>query len=562
MDAAPDPSDRVAQGWEALREGVWSEARHAFENALRVRETPPALEGYAQATRWLGQASASLDTRERAFRAYREAGDAAGAARNATWLAYDHVAFRGDVAVAGGWFARAHRLLEDLGDSEERGWLAFFEGEVALLSANNTVRAGELARLASEIGARRQILDLEMVGRSLEGLARVAAGEVSEGMALLDEASAAAVSGEFAGLHFAGNACCHLIYACERVQDVDRAAQWCDTVCGFCESWSVPQLFGFCRAHYASVLILRGEWEVAERELAGAMSAFERGAPALEFEALLRLAELRRRQGRAEEAAELCDRISWHPQAKLCLAELALDRGHARAAEDLLARYLRALPTGERLARAPALALLARAHADRGERDLASSDVDELAGITAGAGTDSLRASLRFSEGVVAKARADNEGAREAFEDVVDLWTRCGAPFEAARARVALGLALWELARDEDAERELSAAVAQLEALGAEGERARTGALLEEMRQSRAMAASRSAGDRAHHEILSPREVEVLRLAARGLTDPEIAERLVVSKHTVHRHMGNIRTKLNERSKAGAVAKAAAEGLL
>jgi DNA-binding NarL/FixJ family response regulator len=62
--------------------------------------------------------------------------------------------------------------------------------------------------------------------------------------------------------------------------------------------------------------------------------------------------------------------------------------------------------------------------------------------------------------------------------------------------------------------------------------------------------------------LLSPRELEVLRLAAQGLTDPEIAERLVVSRHTVHRHMGNIRTKLNQRSKAAAVAKAAEEGLL
>jgi ATP/maltotriose-dependent transcriptional regulator MalT len=559
MDAGPDPPDRVAEGREALREGAWSHAREAFEDALRVEESPAAFEGYAQATRWLGKAATSLDARERAFRTYREAGDATGAARNATWLAYDHVAFRGDIAVAAGWFARAHRLLEDLNESEERGWLAFFEGEVALLSANDAVRAGELAALASEIGARRRILDLEMVGRSLEGLARVSAGEVAEGMALLDEASTAAVSGEFAGLHFAGNACCHLIYACERVQDVDRAAQWCDTVRGFCENWSIPQLFGFCRAHYAAVLILRGEWEEAERELAGAMDAFECGAPALEFEALLRLAELRRRQGRAEEAAELCDRMSWHPQAKLCLAELAMDRGEPRTAEDLLARYLRALPTGEKLARAPALALLVRVHAERGEGDLAASEADELAEIAASAGTDPLRASLQLSKGVVAIVRGDDEAAREAFEDAVDLWTRCGAPFEAARARAALGGALRALDRDEDAERELGAAVDQLEALGAEGERARTRALLEEVQQANAMEV---APGRAAHEVLSRRELEVLRLAAQGLTDPEIAERLVVSKHTVHRHMGNIRTKLNERSKAGAVARAAEQGLL
>jgi DNA-binding CsgD family transcriptional regulator len=197
-----------------------------------------------------------------------------------------------------------------------------------------------------------------------------------------------------------------------------------------------------------------------------------------------------------------------------------------------------------------------RVHADRGDRDRATSNVDELAAIAATAATDPLRASLRFSEGVVARARGEGEGARVAFEDAVDLWTRCGAPFEAARTRAALGLALRELDRDDDAERELGAAVAQLEGLGADGERARTAALLDEVRRSQA------SGRRTDHGALSPRELEVLRLAARGLTDPEIAERLVLSKHTVHRHMGNIRTKLNERSKAGAVARAAEQGLL
>ena len=97
-----------------------------------------------------------------------------------------------------------------------------------------------------------------MLALSLTGLARVAAGEIAEGMRELDQATAAAVAGELSGLHFAGAVCCHMIYACERVHDVERAAQWCETVRGFTEQWSVPQLFGFCRSHYASVLIWRG----------------------------------------------------------------------------------------------------------------------------------------------------------------------------------------------------------------------------------------------------------------------------------------------------------------
>ena len=62
--------------------------------------------------------------------------------------------------------------------------------------------------------------------------------------------------------------------------------------------------------------------------------------------------------------------------------------------------------------------------------------------------------------------------------------------------------------------------------------------------------------------LLSGREREVLALVASGLTDPEIAEQLVVSQHTVHRHVANIRHKLGQGSRAAAVAEAGRLGLL
>jgi pimeloyl-ACP methyl ester carboxylesterase/DNA-binding CsgD family transcriptional regulator len=61
---------------------------------------------------------------------------------------------------------------------------------------------------------------------------------------------------------------------------------------------------------------------------------------------------------------------------------------------------------------------------------------------------------------------------------------------------------------------------------------------------------------------LSEREREVLRLVAEGLSDADIAERLVVSPHTVHRHVANIRTKLRQPSRAAAAAHAARRGLI
>ena len=463
---AADPSHLHA-GFEALGRGAWDDAKAAFELVLADGDEAEALEGWAQAARFLGEGDASLDARARAFRAYRRRDDARSAARSAAWLAYDTVVFRGDDAVAQGWFRHAHRLLADAPDAEEHGWLAFLEGEVALVAHGDAARAAEHAARALEVGRRAGAMDLEMLGLSLVGLARVAAGEIDEGMRELDEATAAAVGGELSGLHFAGAVCCHMIYACERVHDVERAAQWCETVRGFSEQWSVPQLFGFCRAHYASVLIWRGQWTDAEAELTEASRAFELGAPALVYESILRLAELRRRQGRLEEASELCERVAWHPAAQLCLAEIALDRGDAAGARDLVARHLRALPPGERLGRAPGLELTVRVQLAMEDVGAAETAVENLEALSGSAGTAPLRASVRFSRGLVARARGDSDGARRDLEDAVDLWSRMRVPYELARGHIALAELALQTGRAEEAARELRHARSALDGLPA-----------------------------------------------------------------------------------------------
>jgi DNA-binding NarL/FixJ family response regulator len=64
------------------------------------------------------------------------------------------------------------------------------------------------------------------------------------------------------------------------------------------------------------------------------------------------------------------------------------------------------------------------------------------------------------------------------------------------------------------------------------------------------------------HAMLSAREREVLSLVASGLTDSEIAEQLVLSQHTVKRHVANIRHKLGRGSRTAAVVEATRLGLL
>jgi ATP/maltotriose-dependent transcriptional regulator MalT len=61
---------------------------------------------------------------------------------------------------------------------------------------------------------------------------------------------------------------------------------------------------------------------------------------------------------------------------------------------------------------------------------------------------------------------------------------------------------------------------------------------------------------------LTRREMEVLRLVAEGMSNQQIAESLVLSEHTVHRHISNVLGKLGVSSRTAAVAEAARLDLL
>jgi DNA-binding NarL/FixJ family response regulator len=78
-----------------------------------------------------------------------------------------------------------------------------------------------------------------------------------------------------------------------------------------------------------------------------------------------------------------------------------------------------------------------------------------------------------------------------------------------------------------------------------------------------ALRAGRPGGpDPARLAALSERELEVLALVARGATNTEIAEQLLVSERTVKGHVGNLFTKLGARDRAAAIVLAYDAGLV
>ncbi len=558
MDESAEPvlDEGGSAGYDALARGAWQEAFACFKKSLQKKTTPEALEGLGQAAHWLDDAEATLEARERAYQLYCERGDRQGAARVATALAWNYNAFRGEPAIANGWVQRARRLLDGLESTAEYGWLLYREGEIALALEHDTSRAQQCGVQAAGLGRSLGLTGLEIVGLALEGLALVSRGEVQAGMRRLDESTVAATAGEVKDINAIGLACCNLIYACERVQDYDRAAQWCQRVKEFCTRWNIPTLFAICRTQYASVLIWRGAWKEAEAELAAAHAGLH---PGLLSEAIVRLAEIRRLQGQQEEAERLFVQAGFQPLAQLGRAALALERKDYRLALDLVQRYLRLIPREDRAERAPGLTLLIDVLTASGQSDQAQDALVELQTTAELAATQSLQASARFAEGLIAAALKDHQRAVDCFEDAALILSQCGTPFEAARARMELARSFLELHREGVAVQEARAALETLEGLGAVREAQRAQEMLRQMERKMVPGAL---GLAPPEERLTHREQEVLQLIAEGLSNQEIAEKLVLSQHTIHRHIANILRKLELSSRAAAAAYAAKRGLI
>jgi DNA-binding CsgD family transcriptional regulator len=542
----------VAAGRNALERAAWEEARAHFLAALADEETPAALEGLGWAGWWLSEAGLTIESRERAYRAFRAAGDPAGAGRVASWLAADFLEFRGDDAVARGWLERAHRMLDGLPDGAEHGWLALNEGAYAINVRGDLDETAALATRAAALGRTFGVADLEAVGLALEGITLVRRGRVEDGMRLLDEASIIAATEEMQTPISRGWALCYLISACEGVGDFPRAAQWCDTVRSMAEQWGARQMIGVCRSAYGNVLATNGDWVAAELELTAAVGDLRASRPGMAAAALARLGELRARQGRADEARALFEQAGTHLRALVGLGFLALHDGVPAAAADIADRALRRVAPTAVLDRVPALELLVRARLGLGDLDAAAAACAQLEAIGAELGTPYICGRARLVAAQTAAARGDHEAARRIAEDAVDLLVESAAAYETALARVELARALGALGREESA-----AAEARL----AREAFARLGATLEVERTDAVMRADDEAARRSLGE-LTPREIEVLRLVAQGLSDAEIAERLVLSQHTVHRHVANVRAKVRLPSRAAAVAYAARAGLL
>jgi DNA-binding NarL/FixJ family response regulator len=526
------------RGRQALQAGLWDEARAAFEVVLESGEDPAALEGMSQAAWWLEDRERSHRCAERAFALYRERGDRRSAARVALWLAREYHTVFGPAA-GRGWGARAATLLEDVGECPEVGWLALQRSAGA--RGEELERAG---RVALDLARRYGDTALEAVALGQLGFALVLSGRVAEGMTCLDESMAAVSGGEVRDFVAAGIAYCTMIGACERTLDFPRAEQWCAATEDFSRRHHSVPLFALCRTFYGDVLMAMGRWAEAEEMLRSALEA--QGAPPQVSErALVRLAKLRARQGRFEEAARLVDGLQGDPQSALALTDVHLARGEVQLAAATLERALGDAGV-DGLSRLPFLTRLvdirlAQGDAD-GARDAATA-VRELADAT---GLEAVSAFADLAEGRIERVLGDCADARAVLERAVRALSGCQMPFELAEARLELARLL---AADQPqvAVADARAALAVFESLGAERHADTAAELL------RSLGHKGRYGPKRKGE-LTKREEEILRLLGEGLSNPEIAQRLYITRKTVEHHVSHLLAKLDLRNRAEAVA--------
>jgi DNA-binding CsgD family transcriptional regulator len=369
-------------------------------------------------------------------------------------------------------------------------------------------------------------------------------------MALIDEAMAGTLGGEHRRLDTVVITCCDMLVACDLAGDLRRATQWCQVADRFINRYGCPFLYARCRTLYGSVLLARGRWAEAEGELLAAVRMAEGTGPGAHADALARLAELRLRQGRLEEAQGLLPERGGGRAAARTAARLRLAAGEPAVAAGLLERSLEdhGVPQvhGEhRLRVAAALETLVTARIALGDLDAAAGAADRIPELAA-EGDHEVAALSALASARLATARERPEEARQALERALELFGRLDLPYEVAQVRLELARVL-AATDSEMAVAEATAARDALERLGAAAE-ADAADVLRRSLGARGRTGPKRVG------VLTRREQEVLRLVGLGLSNPEIAQRLFISRKTAAHHVSSVLAKLGVRNRAGAIA--------
>jgi DNA-binding CsgD family transcriptional regulator len=442
--------------------------------------------------------------------------------------------FKGDLARCRGWVDRTARLLDEAGiDCVEQGYLQYGLGMMRLFEAGDIAGAHAYFVQAGKIGTRFAQRELVTLARIGEGRMLIYLGEIADGMALLDEAMVSIETRELSAFA-TGDAYCTVIDACSELLDVGRCRSWTESFTRWCDTQQELVLYrGHCFLHRAEMFELLGPWPAALIEARHACDRLAEpvnpsalgGACAIEGDLLRLLGDY----DGASVSYQRAHEYGREPQPGLALLRLAQQRVDAAVA--MIHRALG--ETEDPPSRARLLGPSVEISLAAGDVPAARAAADELRVLAASFATPYLRAHAGRAIGAVLLAEGDFPAGLVELRRACNEYNALGARYDAARTRVHIADACVALGDRDAAEMELRSARSALESLGA---------------------AATDVAPGTRPEGLTPRELEVLVLLARGMTNRTIAGELFISEKTVASHVGHIFTKLGVTSRSAATA--------
>jgi class 3 adenylate cyclase len=477
------------QARDAIDRDAWAEAHDVLTRADGERGLDPeGLAMLAIAAYLTGHPKAAVETWERAHEAHVRAGNQGGAAETAVRVC-ELLLDAGHFSALQGWVRRAEALLEGLPESPTHGALAVAKSFAAFIHGDLDA-AHTLARQATEIGTRVGDAASRALGRNVEGRVLIFQGRMEEGLALLDESTVAAVSGELDPFS-AAIAYCSAVCGTQALAEYERAEEWTDGMERWCRRHSLGSFHGWCRVHRAEIKRLHGQWEEAEAEARQAseeVSAYvrmERGWPLYEIGLIrLRIGDL----AGAEEAFLEANELGWDPQPGLSLLRLAQGDVEAAAASirDALDNPSQIVswerPPNSDVRLVPLLEAQVEIAFANGDLDRVRWAAGELERVAEQLGTKAFKAIAATSHGRAALLEGEPAIARRSLQEGVQLWRGLGAPYETARARVGLAAAYRMDGMEDRALLELKAAGSTFERLGAKLDSRQAADMAAEMR--------------------------------------------------------------------------------